>query len=579
MRSTSEIIVMVVAMIVISGTVSGQDLQDAIENGRVDEVNEIIASDSSLIHTSDKAGTTPLHIACRSGQVEIAGLLIDAGSDLDTPDKQGMTPLREAIRSMHTETVKLLLEHGAGTGDNHPMYGSLINQAFMTTCQRNGSPEMVGLLIDYGLTFDAGQVDAMGMSPLDWATHFGNLPMARLAIDHGADVNLVSPRLGRPTLIAAVSKGNDGMVKLFLENGADASIGDQDGIAPIFYAVDQGRTTILEELLDHGASAAYIEPHYGRSLLHLAAIKGFRDIAERLVTHGADIMAPDRAGRTPLYYAARYRNPEVANYLIEKDGQKSENTIDDYEKSGRITDGLGANMAEIWYLNNRGWTVRTKSHTLIFDAEEFEIRRSDNPCLANGFLTAEELREENVISLFSCYHGNPGEPAYIHQLSDSLEQISYVHLIDDAWRGSPNTTYLKGRSDTTVAGIKVQTIDIADYMPMLAYLCHADGLIIYYQAFGSDDPKKLRQSYDFLGQFADTVDIAFLPIPEAEAEKSDIRLFLERFPTRTLVLLDTNRREYMYPDAAGRIAEWGYSSKVLCVENPGDRFDYPPAAR
>jgi len=563
-------------IVLLAGAAYAQDLSEAIENGSIDEVRGLIAVDTTLINVADDAGNTPMHLACRGGQIEIAGLLIDAGADLNATNKQSMTPLRLAIYLMKTEIAKLLLDRGAKTDDTHPMFGSLMSQAFAISCQNNGGPESVELLIAHGLTFDGSQVDALGMSPLDWAVHFGDVPMARLAIDHGADVNLVSQRLGRPPLVAAVSKGNDAFVTVLLEHGADVSVVDKYGNPPIFYAVDQGRTAILKELLDHGASTGFTEPHYGRSLFHIAAIKGYRDIAELLAARGGDINAVDRSGKTPAYYAATYENQSVAEVLTERGAARSKD-LENHGKSSRQTNELKADEALIVYLNNRGWTVKTNGHLLVFDAEEFEVRRSDNPCLANGFLTVEELKQQNVVSLFSCYHGQPGEPAYIHSLADSLDKIAYVHLVDDAWRGSPNTTYLQGKADTIVADIKIQTIDIAEYMPMLAYMCKVDGSTIYYQAFGTDDPGKLRENYEYLSQFVDTVDIAFLPMPEPEQEESDIRLFLERFPTRSVVLLDTNRREYMYPDAAKQIAEWGFPVEVFCVENPGDGFEFHAA--
>ena len=555
------------------------EIQDAVKNGKLDEVQRLVAADSNLVTATDDAGNTPLHLACQSGQAAIVELLIKAGADLGAVNKRGMTPLRSAIQALNIDITELLLGRGAGTDDSHPMLGSIMNQAFSTTCQRNGDPLLVETLIAHGISFDAGKIDALGMSPLDWAVHFGNVPMARLALEHGADVNLVSQSLGRPPLVAAVSKGNDELAAMLLEHSADVSIPDKSGNPAIFYAVDKGRTALMEKLLAHGASIDFTDPHYGRSLLHLAAIKGFRDMADILVAHGANVGTVDNSGKTPLFYATQYDNHDVAEYLTGRGATSSTNPTASHGKPLPPAIKVEKGNASIWYLNHRGWAVKTASHLLVFDAEEFEVRRSDNPCLANGFLTADELNLHNVVGLYSCYHGNPGEPAYIHTLADSLEKIAFVHLVDDAWRGSANTTYLKGRADTSIAGMKVQTIDIASNMPMLAYMCNTGGLTIYYQAFGTDDPDKLRQNYEFLSQYVDTVDVAFLPMPEPEQEESDVRLFLEQFPTRSILLLDADRREYLFPDAARRIPDWGFPTEVLCAENPGDHFRYPPPVK
>jgi len=516
-----------------------------------------------------------IHDAVLNGDISLAKDLITADTSLiNAANEQAMTPLRLAVYIGDIEIVKMLLDRGAKTDDVHPMFGSIMNQAFAATCQNSKGPELVELLIANGLAFDANQVDALNMSPLDWAVHFGNAKMAALVLDHGADANLSSKRLGRPPLIGAVSKGNGEIVNMLLGHGADVSIVDENGNPAVFYAVDQGRTSILEALFARGAAVDFKEPHYDRSLLHLAAIKGFRDIVEILVSRGADIDAVERSGKTPIFYAVKYANHAVADFLITNDADQPQ---DFAMRTGRPTgtnDDVETGAAAIRYLSHRGWLAETKNHMLVFDAEEFGVRRPDNPSLKNGFLTAGELARKNVIALYSCYHGQPGEPAYIHTLADSLNNLAYVHLVDDAWRGSPNSIYLKGRADTSIAGLSVQTIDIADYMPMLAYMCHIDGLTIYYQAFGTDNSDSLFLRYGFLRQFADTIDIAFLPMPEPEQKKPDIQIFLERFPTRSVVLIDDNHRDYLFPDVARRVASWGFSTKVLCAENPGDRFDY-----
>lgn len=559
----------------IASMVKAAPIHDAVRSGNAKEVRRLLTADSSIANAVTSTGDMPLNIACWAGALDVVELLLDAGANIEASNSQSMTPLRAAIYMMKPDVVKLLLDRGARTDSSHPMFGSVMNQAFSVTCQKGGNPTLVEMLMAHGLQLHAGKVDAMGMAPLDWAVHFGNLAMARLALEHGADARQVSPQLGRPPLVIAVSKGNGEIVDLLLEHGADASSTDQLGYPPSFYAVEQGRKEILANLFSHGATIDFAEPHFGRSLLHLAAIKGYRDIAEMIVTKGAIVDAADKESMTPLYYALKYQNNAVANYLKEQGAVKPEGVRTPPSPSERLEPA----EAIVLYLNNRGWVVRTQMHEMIFDAEEFGIRRSDNPCLANGFLTKSELQGQNVIGIYSCYHGNPGEPAFIHTLADSLEEIAFVHLLDDAWRGSPNTAYLTAGADTTVGDLRIQAIDIGNDMPMLAYLCHSGDLTVYYQAFATSDTSTLGRGYEFLREKVDTVDIAFLPMPESEQETSDVRLFLERFPTRAIVLHDPDRRDYMLPGAARQVSRWGYPAEVHYAENPGDYFRYSAQRR
>jgi len=166
MRLTSRNIIIVLAISLSISAASGTELHNAIESGDVGNVMRIMAADSSVIAVTDEAGNTPLHLACRSGSVEIANLLIDAGADINAVNSQGMTPLRTAIHARRADVAVLLLDKGAGTDDIHPMFGSLPDQAFAGACQNNTGPEMLELLMAHGLEFDASRVDALANDSL-----------------------------------------------------------------------------------------------------------------------------------------------------------------------------------------------------------------------------------------------------------------------------------------------------------------------------------------------------------------------------------------------------------------------------
>jgi hemoglobin len=56
---------------------------------------------------------TPLHMAARRGNVEIARALLDCGAAIEKPDSLGDTPLRRAVNCGKTEVAALLLSKGA----------------------------------------------------------------------------------------------------------------------------------------------------------------------------------------------------------------------------------------------------------------------------------------------------------------------------------------------------------------------------------------------------------------------------------------------------------------------------------
>lgn len=56
----------------------------------------------------------------------------------------------------------------------------------------------------------------------------------------------------------------------------------------------------------------------GRTALMAAAWKGYLDIVEELISHGASLQTQDKFGRTPLIIAIENGNIEIAQLLIDK---------------------------------------------------------------------------------------------------------------------------------------------------------------------------------------------------------------------------------------------------------------------
>jgi truncated hemoglobin YjbI len=56
---------------------------------------------------------TPLHMAARRGNVEVAEALLDCGADLEARDSHGDTPLRRAVNCNKADLASLLLARGA----------------------------------------------------------------------------------------------------------------------------------------------------------------------------------------------------------------------------------------------------------------------------------------------------------------------------------------------------------------------------------------------------------------------------------------------------------------------------------
>ena len=95
--------------------------------------------------------------------------------------------------------------------------------------------------------------DEDGATPLMWAAAKGYSDVAKLLIEHGANVNVQEKELGFTPLIISVVRGHANVVKLLIEHGADVNAKDKYGHTPLAIAIASGRRDIVRILENAGA--------------------------------------------------------------------------------------------------------------------------------------------------------------------------------------------------------------------------------------------------------------------------------------------------------------------------------------
>jgi ankyrin repeat protein len=94
-----------------------------------------------------------------------------------------------------------------------------------------------------------------GFFALGLAAFFGHADIVAWLLDHGANVNQAAANSQRVTALhAAVARGNVPLARMLLEHGADANVKQESGLAPLHEAAANGNSELVRLLVDHGAA-------------------------------------------------------------------------------------------------------------------------------------------------------------------------------------------------------------------------------------------------------------------------------------------------------------------------------------
>ena len=283
-----------------------------------------------------QGGLTPLMFAARSGCIECAELLLDAGADINLSDPYGVTPLVVATLNLQNDFAAYLIEKGADIAQwdlygRTPLYVAIDMvdypppQHLESEAQMSGL-ELAELLLERGANPNSqlkqwrppfvrlarGQDNtlATGATPLLRAAHASDVAALKLLLQHGALVDLPNAS-GITPLMAAAGVGvstntsrakkkteatSIEVARLLIEAGADVNRATHD---PRRIRTDPKiREQMFGFIFQMAFDYAYLPPS-GRTALHGAAQKGWNEMVRFLVENGAELQAVDATGRTP----------------------------------------------------------------------------------------------------------------------------------------------------------------------------------------------------------------------------------------------------------------------------------------
>ena len=94
---------------------------------------------------------------------------------------------------------------------------------------------------------------------------------------------------------------------------------EENQSSDLLTAVDEGQSDVVQELLDSGIDPNKDASSDGAYPLHLASLKGNKEIVQTLLDNGAkiDLRATNKDKATPLAWAAFFGQKDVVSLLIE----------------------------------------------------------------------------------------------------------------------------------------------------------------------------------------------------------------------------------------------------------------------
>lgn len=179
--------------------------------------------------------------AIRRNDASTIRSLIRRGFDPNTVDEAGQPGLMMAVDLQSVRAVEALLSAPNIQAEVRNKKG----ESALMLCAIRGDLAMAKLLIEH----DA-DVNKTGWTPLHYAasgTSQNQVEMVRLLLDNAAYIDAASPNGSTPLMMAAMY-GRSDVLKVLIEEGADASLRNEKGLTAIDFAQQVGRTANVEAI-------------------------------------------------------------------------------------------------------------------------------------------------------------------------------------------------------------------------------------------------------------------------------------------------------------------------------------------
>jgi ankyrin repeat protein len=245
-------------------------------------------------------GTTALHWAVRTDNIEMTDLLIRAGANVSAANREGVMPLQLAALNGNAAMIERLATAGANVNAALTKSG---DTALMIAA-RTGKADAVRVLLDKGAQANAKETWG-GTTALMWAVSEGHHDAAKVLVERGADVNAQSYFVP-----SATGRGFEGASPQPPQAAQTVDEYASGWLTPLMLASREGHLEIARTLVDAGANLNLYAGD-GKDALALSIFNGHYELASFLIDKGSNVNHADAQRFTPLFWAVDRRNMEL----------------------------------------------------------------------------------------------------------------------------------------------------------------------------------------------------------------------------------------------------------------------------
>uniref|UniRef100_A0A4W6E1J9 Transient receptor potential cation channel, subfamily A, member 1b n=1 Tax=Lates calcarifer TaxID=8187 RepID=A0A4W6E1J9_LATCA len=297
------------------------------EKGDLALLENLVRKSPEVLSERDECGAGPLHHAAAGGHVTLIQYIttvIDS-QELNSCDEQGNVPLHWAVERNKAESCRALMDLGANP--------NILNTALLSPLHlavNRGHNDLVEvsrrLKLKHGARFC--KQNKLGHFPIHAAAFAGANKAMEVILKTGEElghsavnhINYIDKSRSSP-LHLAVRGGNIEAIRLCVATGAKVDQQQNDKSTPLHLACTQGATEVVKLML---SSFEQVEDIINltdgacQTPLHRATIFDHAELAEYLISLGADLNSIDCKGNSPLLLATSCGAWRTVSLLLSK---------------------------------------------------------------------------------------------------------------------------------------------------------------------------------------------------------------------------------------------------------------------